>query len=653
MSMMAGIWHFDNKPIDPVVVRRWEQTLIQHGPDGRGEFQNPESDALVMLHRAFWMTREDQKERQPVAGRSCGGMAPPVLTWDGRLDNREELLRDIHFDLPTPIGDAAIALGAWELWGPDSFRRLKGDWAVAIWDPRARRVVLARDYVGTRNLYYSNQPDRFLWCSHIDTLVLHASLDLTLSDGFVANYLLSSVGHPTLTPYEAIQAVPPGGWMEVTPRTLRLHRSDIFRDWHPLRYKTDGEYEEHFRYALRQAVKRRMRTAYPLLVDLSGGLDSSSVVCIAYDLLERGESTAEINTLSYYSLEEPGGDERSFIELIERHIGKAGTHIEVKTGGRPLEPIPLPHFCGWPGYFARALEAHQELQDRLGAQGNRGHLTGLGGDEVTGGVPDPTHQLASFLLHFELAAFVRSVCHWSIARKRTVWQTVAETGATLLPEWLRATGRALRNDRSWVKGWVRVYGAVNLARPVFDVWQPVLTGVLPPSLIGHSLARILTGRRPPLIGTTTALYPYLDQDLVSFLNAVPSEQLLQPGKRRHLMRRALIDLVPEPVLWRKTKWIGRRQLLLHVANSQKTLESQLHNSALSRYVDVKNLRSEHSRCLDDGSSLPTLLLEHLLGLEALLYQLSVASECASIHTMPADLGHHVRSQSGKKGGDLQ
>lgn len=617
MSMMAGIWHFDKDPIDPAMLTLWDQTLSQHGPDARGEFhESGKETELVMIHRALWVTHEDHNDPQPVSGRPRSGLAVPVLTFDGRLDNRDELLHGLHADLQYDCGDAALALAAWEQWGSESFRKLSGDWALALWDPRECRVILARDYVGARNLYYSRQSNRFLWCSHINTLVLHAGLDLRFSDRFVANYLLSPSSHPTLTPYEEILAVPAGTWVEVSPHNLRIHRSDIFCGWRPARYQTDEAYEEHFRYAFRQAVKRRMRTVYPILADLSGGLDSSSVVCMAYDILRRGESSTTINTLSCYSLEEPTGDERPFVQVIEDRIGKMGTHVEVKTAGKRLAPIPPPYFCGWPGYFARSLEMQQELESRLAAQGNRSHLTGIGGDELAGGVSDPRYQLAAQLASLKFLEFARSACRWSLSRKTTVFETVAAAAWALLPEWLQCLATALRIEQPCIKHWVRLQAVANRARPTLGVWQPLFTGMRPRSLIGYDLSYLLAGRLPPLVGTIATLYPFLDRDLAWFLKTIPAEQLVRPGKRRHLMRRALKDIVPEPVLSRKTKWVGSRQLSLQLLSTADTADSGLNEAGLSRYFNIGTLAREHARCLE-GNTAPLLLLEHTVGLSVL------------------------------------
>jgi asparagine synthase (glutamine-hydrolysing) len=91
-----------------------------------------------------------------------------VITWDGRLDNRDELMPQLHTDL-------AIVAAAFERWRTDSFAKLIGDWALAIWNQGDRSLVLARDYVGIRHLFYYPKQESVVWCTNLAVLVLLAN----------------------------------------------------------------------------------------------------------------------------------------------------------------------------------------------------------------------------------------------------------------------------------------------------------------------------------------------------------------------------------------------------------------------------------------------------------------------------------------------
>src|SRR5882724_6513568 len=147
MSVQAGMLNFDGRPADPTFVGNLSAAIEQYGPDGDGttHIDGP----LGMTYRAFHTTPESRLERQP--HRSARGI---VITWDGRLDNRDELIPQVWDELTDKQTDVAIVMAAYERWGTDCFRKLIGDWALSVWNPHDQAVVLARDYVGVRHLYY-------------------------------------------------------------------------------------------------------------------------------------------------------------------------------------------------------------------------------------------------------------------------------------------------------------------------------------------------------------------------------------------------------------------------------------------------------------------------------------------------------------------
>src|SRR6266581_9389137 len=128
MSAQAGIWNFDGRPIDPSFLDRMADDIAGCGPDGGDRYM---SGFVGMVYRAFHTTKESRLESQPYVSRY--GF---VLTWDGRLDNRDELIPMLGKDLVTEASDLKIVTAALGQWGTDCFRRFAGDWALSVWDPR-------------------------------------------------------------------------------------------------------------------------------------------------------------------------------------------------------------------------------------------------------------------------------------------------------------------------------------------------------------------------------------------------------------------------------------------------------------------------------------------------------------------------------------
>lgn len=608
MSQQAGIWHFDHRPVPPEQLAAFDCQLTMQGPDSHGEYSEP---GFAMLHRGFYITAEDALETQPI--HTIHGT---VLTWDGRLDNRDELLAALGrtaLDLPTDAEIVAAALSAWDA---KALPRLIGDWALAWWNPRGRRLILARDYIGIRKLYYLSTHDSLFWSTDLAAVVLRSGQQYTLCDEYFAGYF-TTYPEPQLTPYQEIQLVPPGGYLDVTPGKLRVRRYWSFNRLPDIRYKTDAEYEEHFRHVFRQSVRRRLRTAYPILADLSGGLDSSSIVCMAYDILKGGEANAVINTISNYSTEEPGGDERPYFTAVEEFIGQTGTHIEARREcSKPLRSLPEPYFAALPGYFDRLIEGERRLRAETGCQGNRMHFAGLGGDELLGGVQNPVPGLAWLLGHLRLLSYFRQLEAWALRRKTTLWSLMGRSVLYLLPVRLRA--RLDRDKSTKHAAWLRPEFVMqqHIARRRLRIvgdstdWLP---GLQTPDSSYLSLAANIAGYLPRFTFAEQSGLPYYDRDLVQFLFAIPGEQVLRPHQRRSLMRRGLNGIVPDRVLSRTTKWLGRREPALEMLDNAALMFSLLPESPIAeRYVDVAKAEEDFDR-LRQGKEAPLLLLERVLG----------------------------------------
>src|ERR1700730_944635 len=172
MSVQFGRWNFDGRPAEPEYLAQAERMLAPYGPDDSGRYLK---DSVGISFRAFHTTKESRSETQPHITPSG-----EVLTWDGRLDNRNELLLQLK-DIPdTRSTDVSIVGAAYKRWGTASFAKLVGDWALSIWNPTDRSLLLAKDPVGIRHLYYSLDGNQVSWSTILDPLVLLAGKAFTL-----------------------------------------------------------------------------------------------------------------------------------------------------------------------------------------------------------------------------------------------------------------------------------------------------------------------------------------------------------------------------------------------------------------------------------------------------------------------------------------
>ena len=230
------------------------------------------------------------------------------------------LLPSLRSDLDASPTDVAIFAAAFDRWDTDCFRRIVGDWAVSIWKPEQRELLFAADYMAIRHIFYYLKNDRIWWSTDLSPLVLLSGDKFHIDDDYIAGYFAHDPD-AHLTPYREIREVPPGQFVRIRNGSVSVERFWRFSPKSRIRYKTDAEYEEHFRHVFRQSVRRRLRSDSPILAELSGGLDSSSIVCMADDILAKeGAETPRLDTLSYYDKTEPNGDD---CDLLSRRSSRS------------------------------------------------------------------------------------------------------------------------------------------------------------------------------------------------------------------------------------------------------------------------------------------------------------------------------------------
>ena len=321
MSVQFGECNFDGKTVNHRDLEEVRPALAPYAPDGEGYICK---DNVGIVYRGFQTTTESRHETQPHVS-TCG----LILTWDGRLDNREELISQVASEVTRESTDVEIVAAAYQRWRTDAFARLIGDWAASIWDPAGRSLVLAKDFLGARQLYYAFQRQRVTWSTVLELLLARAGCQIKLQEEYVAGWL-GSFPAPQLTPYAGIQSVPPSCFVRFTPGT---HVTTKYWDFNPalrLRYRHDSDYEEHFRHVFSQSVRRRLRAFGPVLAELSGGMDSSSIVCTADCCIGRGDiRDVEVDTVSYYDDSEPNWNERPYFTKVEQNRGRIGCHIKI------------------------------------------------------------------------------------------------------------------------------------------------------------------------------------------------------------------------------------------------------------------------------------------------------------------------------------
>lgn len=509
-----------------------------------------------------------------------------VISFDGRLDNHEELAGTLGLERAR-TSDLQLVLAAFRHWGEKCFSRLCGDWAFALWCEREQTLYLARDHAGARTLYYSRQNGMVLWSTHLDTF-LQSGTEFRLSETYVARYLAGSPIRE-LTPYEGIHSVLPAHF-----HTIRDNADFVCAHWSPaaaatVRHKEDADYEQHFLTLFLQAVERRTGPGAPILAELSGGMDSTSIICVSDFLRRRSNSDAELlDTVSYYDDSEASLDERRYFTITEAKRGRVGTHLEMAFSDRTFSPHANSEgVYAIPGADSLSIVRERRFDECVWKRGYRSILSGIGGDELLGGVPDPYPELSGYLRSGELRKLLAQGVAWSIVDREPLMATLARTFKYTTevythssfrnpaPRWL---GRVLR-------GFIDSEVRPRISAP--SRWKHA-PRQLENERTWWTVMETLPHLFPRLLSRPEYRYPYLDKDLVNYLHGVPSDQLLRPGRRRSLMRRALVGIVSEEILERRRKAFQLGGPMRALRQNESALEALFAQSisAELRFIDA-------------------------------------------------------------------
>jgi asparagine synthase (glutamine-hydrolysing) len=545
MGLQVGLLHRNGQPVRP---EETTSALGEYGDravDTAGEIvEGP----LFMAYRGDQITCEEDGETQPVR---CG---PYILTWDGRLDNREEVAARLGLIGLPGVPDSLIVAKACAAFGDSVLADLVGEFALALWCERTGALLFARSACGTRPLYYVPAKDELIWSSDFAHLVRTSHCGLAINEDYVLEYLIAqpAAAH---TPLREIKAVPSGTIVKIhRDATASCHKLWDPGNIEPLSYRSDREYEEHFHEKLREAVRVRLRAKHRIFSELSGGLDSSSLVLMADQVLKAGNRAQDdLRTLSCVYEESSTCDEQYFMSMVEEARGLTTIKVAEQDqrgtlGLRDIEftGLPNPLHC-FPGKF----ETYAAIMRQHGA---RVLFTGSGGDHLFWSTADGAPIVADAMRKIDLLEVHRECQAWSRLTGAPYLRLLL---AQAFPLAIRSLfqGHSLYQAPpvpSWLRPKYKRFAAETSSCPTSPAPRRM------PSVLGHisqieALFAQLSAGYFSEYRTIWVSHPYAHRPLIEFCLAVPISQFLRGGETKSLLRRSLQGIVPAKLLGRKSK----------------------------------------------------------------------------------------------------
>ncbi|WP_155390268.1 asparagine synthase (glutamine-hydrolyzing) [Catellatospora paridis] len=556
MCGMCGVASFEQTP-DRELLLDMMRRLVHRGPDGCGFFRD---DRVALGHTRLAIV-DTAGGAQPMSNADGSRW----VSFNGEIFNYVELaeeLRGLGHTFRTS-SDTEVIVHAWEEWGEDCFRRFNGQWAVALWDRRARRLVLSRDRVGVRPLYYARTPSGLLFASEVKALFADPRLPRAFDPAGLDETLTYWSTVAPRTVFQGIEQLPPGHYAvydESGFRTVPYWRIEFPDRQQPL--PDLRETTEALRDKLVEAARLRfLRSDVPVGAYLSGGLDSSITTAVVARY-----TRAPLHTFSLrFSSDE--FDEGGYQKIMSAALGTQ--HHDIVVGPRDIADVfpEVVRHAETP--LLRAAPAPLYLLSKLVREsGYKVVVTGEGADEVFAGydifrearvrrfwAADPgsakRHRAAELLYPWmvrspgQAPAFARSFFGRNLdatdpaLSHRPRWDATAVLKRMLSPQLQAAIGGTDPADPA---------GLAGALPDGSERWDPLGRAQwleMTTLLSGYILAS--QGDRMLMANSVEGRFPFLDADVLEFAATLPARYKLFGLDEKHLLKRAFADLVPEEI----------------------------------------------------------------------------------------------------------
>jgi asparagine synthase (glutamine-hydrolysing) len=563
---MCGICGYVGRPdagLDSATARAMRDSLRHRGPDGAGEALLSPLDVgndLVgwLGHRRLKIIDLTAAADQPMTNED----GSVVLGYNGEAYNFRELRRELEARGVRfrSSGDTEVVLRAYEAFGDEFVRRLDGMFALALWDARRGKLILARDRVGKKPLFYSYQGDRIAFASEIKSLLLCPWVPRRMDVERLPEYLTFGYVPSPDTFYETIRQVPPATLLAFDREGL----SGPSEYWNPLPAHPDvpaRDAPSRVAELLRVAIRRRMVSDVPLGALLSGGIDSSIVVGLMSEA-----STEPVHTFSIGFPDEPSFDERIPARRVADHFGTRHTEFAVQLDAVALMDRLLWHHDQ---PFADSSAIPTYIVSQLARQHVTVVLNGDGGDEVFGGYDRFVAAAVSRRLPLLVARAARRATgllrrdhrYYSSRRRAERFLELAEAPVTdRYQSWISVANRGLLREllasnlrdlatpaveTSMRVQYERASHLASLDQILFANFKTYLPGDLAVKMDRMSMAHSLEARSP-----------FLDTAVIEYAARIPARDRVGGRRLKPVLRCAFYPLLPEAVWHRKKHGFG-------------------------------------------------------------------------------------------------
>lgn len=526
-------------------------SFVAWGGTGASQSSGPEDGLRIAFgHRRLSIIDLSSAGHQPFASEDWRWW----IVFNGEIYNHIELREELasQGSVFRTRTDTEVVLAAWRTWGAQCLERFNGMWAFAVYDCLRNVLFLSRDRFGVKPLYYKIRPAFFCFSSELKQLQSLPGEPARVNSALLADlFFWKFEAHTSETFFEDVRVLPAGHYMTLTADALASGTLECRRFWTPRPAPRQSEHQavDTFRNLLENAVRLRLRSDVPVGLTLSGGLDSSSITCLAAALLqEDGADPMQVFTAVF---DDPGFSEENFATAVARRTGSR--HIVVRPEAGDLR-------SDW-GDFIWTMEspfsglsyyANWKVYQRIREAGVKVVLNGQGGDELLLGYDRYRAAFLKVLLsqgyvYKAVREFFKTRANTSLMTQKFAYVLyftfpalrAARCRRRVLPYLNKdffAFGKA-RLDH--VKREMGYRDRVELQISQFDSYQL-------PHLLLHE-------DNVSMSHSVEARLPFLDYRLFEFILGQADDLLIRDGWSKVILRSALQSCLPEEIKTRRTK----------------------------------------------------------------------------------------------------
>lgn len=557
---MCGIFGSIGFPPDPGCI----DIVAHRGPDGRGwrVFDSP-AGPVALGHRRLAIIDMSDNGLQPMADPS----GRYQLVFNGEIYNYIELRDELRAQgvAFTTESDSEVLLLAYIHWGESALARLRGMFAFIIWDDRAKRFFAARDRYGIKPLYFVANAQGIGFASEIKQLLelpgIPRALNLARAHDFLANGISD---HTAETFFAGILQLR-GGESALIDLSAGRVSAPVVRRWHAVALPdiapiSERDAADRFRALLSDSVRLHLRADVPVGSCLSGGLDSSSIVCLMAQMLTA--SSAGLHTVSA-CYEDKSVDEKPFMDAVVERTGARAHFIFPRAEDVFQRASDITWHQDEP-FGSTSIFAQWCVFEEARKAGIKVMLDGQGADEILAGYHSlfPVY-LAELARSFRLQELARVMRDRQSAHGQSLLMQIARLGFSLAPEGLKANVR--RTHRGQMQhGWMATEALAALSRQptALQTAAESLGLAAPKDIAGYCLVMAHASNMPMLLHwedrnsmahSIEARVPFLDPPLVDFALALGNQHKLVGADTKRVLRRAMADILPPEVSQRRDK----------------------------------------------------------------------------------------------------